>query len=74
MPKLGGVALARTLSELRPGIRVAFMTGHAERKESYSEGLHSSAESIQKPFTREQLLRLVRQTLDTASVQVEVQS
>jgi two-component system, cell cycle sensor histidine kinase and response regulator CckA len=74
MPRLGGLALARTLSELRPRIRVAFMTGHAERKESYCEGLHSGAESIQKPFTREQLLRLVRQVLDTAPVQVEVHS
>lgn len=48
------------------------MTGHAERKESHCEGLHSSAESIQKPFTREQLLRPVRRALDTAPAQVEV--
>jgi two-component system, cell cycle sensor histidine kinase and response regulator CckA len=74
MPRLGGLALARTLSELRPGIRVAFMTGHAECKTSYSEGLHSTAESIQKPFTRDQLLCFVRQALDTACVHVGVHS
>jgi len=74
MPRLGGLALARTMSELRPGIRVAFMTGHAECKTSYSEGLHSTAKSIQKPFTRDQLLCFVRQALDTACVHVGVHS
>lgn len=74
MPKLGGLALARTLSELRPAIRVAFMTGHVERKTSNSEGLHLSAETIQKPFTREQLLRVVRKALDVAPIRVEVHS
>jgi len=28
----GGLALARSMAELRPGIRIAFMTGHAERE------------------------------------------
>ena len=70
MPRMGGLALARYMSELRPGIRVAFMTGHAEREASYREALRSGAESIQKPFTREHLVRLVRQALDTAHVEV----
>ena len=71
MPRMGGLALARYMIELRPGIRVAFMTGHAEREPSYREALRSGSESIQKPFTREQLIRLVHQSLDTAQVQVE---
>jgi CheY-like chemotaxis protein len=37
MPRMGGLTLARNLSELRPGIRVALMTGHAERESSYRE-------------------------------------
>jgi PAS domain S-box-containing protein len=71
MPRMGGLALARSMSELRPGIRVVFMTGHAEREDSYREALHSDAKSIQKPFSHEQLLRMVRQALETPQMQVQ---
>jgi two-component system cell cycle sensor histidine kinase/response regulator CckA len=71
MPRMGGLALARSMSELRPGIRVVFMTGHANRDASYREALRSGAESIQKPFSHEQLVRLVRRTLDAPHVQVQ---
>ncbi len=71
MPRMGGLALARSLSELRPGIRVVFMSGHAENEASYSEALRSGAESIQKPFSHESLIRLVRQALDAAQMQVQ---
>jgi CheY-like chemotaxis protein len=70
MPRMGGLSLARSLSELRPEIRVVFMTGHAERDASSWEALRSGAESIQKPFSHEQLVRLIRHTLDTPHVQV----
>jgi FixJ family two-component response regulator len=68
---MGGVTLARSMSELRPGIRVVFMTGHAEREASYREALRSGAESMQKPFSHKQLLRIVRQALDAAHLQVQ---
>jgi two-component system, cell cycle sensor histidine kinase and response regulator CckA len=70
MPRMGGLSLARSLSELRPGIRVVFMTGHAERDASYREALRSGAESIQKPFSHEQLVRLIQRVLDTPHIQV----
>jgi DNA-binding NtrC family response regulator len=66
MPRMGGLALARALSESRPGTRVVFMTGHADREGSYREALRSGAESIEKPFSNDRLLRLVGQVLDTA--------
>jgi two-component system cell cycle sensor histidine kinase/response regulator CckA len=66
---MGGLALARSMAELRPGIRVLFMTGHAEREASYREAMRSGAESIQKPFTHEQLLQLVRKALNAAQLQ-----
>jgi PAS domain S-box-containing protein len=72
MPKMGGLALARYLSELRPGTRVVFMTGHADREGPYREALHSGAVSIEKPFSNERLIRLVGQMLDTAP-QMQVQ-
>jgi PAS domain S-box-containing protein len=71
MPRMGGLSLARSMSKLRPGIRVAFMTGHAEREASFREMLRSGAESIQKPFSHEQLIRLVQQTLDAAQIQAQ---
>ena len=71
MPRMGGLSLARSMSELRPGIRVVFMTGHAERESSYREAIRSGAESIQKPFSHEKLIRLVRQILDTVQMQVQ---
>jgi FixJ family two-component response regulator len=71
MPRMGGLSLARSMSKLRPGIRVAFMTGHAEREASFREMLRSGAESIQKPFSHEQLIRLVQQTLDVAQIQAQ---
>ncbi len=71
MPRMGGLSLARSLSELRPGIRIVFMTGHAEQEASYREALLSGAESIQKPFTHKQLIHVVRQALDATVVEVQ---
>jgi len=71
MPRMGGLALARSMSELRPGIRIVFMTGHAEREASYREALRSGAESIQKPFSRDQLIGTVQQALDSAHLQLQ---
>jgi CheY-like chemotaxis protein len=66
MPRMGGLSLARSMSDLRPGIRIVFMTGHADREGSYREALRSGAESIEKPFSNEKLLRLVGQMFDTS--------
>ncbi len=71
MPRMGGLALARSMSKSRPGIRVAFMTGHADREASFREMLRSGAESIQKPFSHEQLVRLVQRTLDATHTEVQ---
>jgi two-component system, cell cycle sensor histidine kinase and response regulator CckA len=70
MPRMGGLSLARSMSELRPGIRVVFMSGHTEQQATYREALRSGAESIQKPFTHERLIQLVQQTLDAAEIQI----
>ncbi|MBZ5645565.1 MAG: PAS domain S-box protein, partial [Acidobacteriia bacterium] len=70
MPKLGGPALARKLSQLRPDTRVLFMTGHVERGLASQSTIPSGAESLQKPFSRDILVRLVRQVLDAAPAQL----
>lgn len=56
MPELDGPALARRFAELRPGIPVVFLSGYA-----HEDG---ALEYLQKPFTPQELCRLVRARLD----------
>ena len=69
MPKLNGPALARRVTHLHPGIRVLFMTGHAEPDATLRENIPPDSECLQKPFHRDVLIRKVRQTLDLAELQ-----
>jgi PAS domain S-box-containing protein len=69
-PKLNGPALARRVTRLHPGIRVLFMTGHAEPDATLHENVPPDSECLQKPFHRDALIRKVRQTLDLAELQI----
>ena len=64
MPRMNGVDLAKVLRKERPGVRVVVSTG------GYAE--HLQAEDIDailfKPFTAEQLMDVVRRTLDVLEV------
>jgi FixJ family two-component response regulator len=70
MPQLGGLALARSISQLRPETRILFISGHAEHAHvpGSQESLPAGTEFLQKPFTREVLIRRVSQVLDPAPV------
>jgi two-component system, cell cycle sensor histidine kinase and response regulator CckA len=70
MPKLGGPALARHMADLRPGIRILFMTAHAQRDTDLPGALPHGVESFSKPFSRDVLLHKVRQVLDKAELQM----
>jgi PAS domain S-box-containing protein len=69
MPKMSGPALARHMTDLRPGIRVLFMTGQAELGASPREKTPSDSECLRKPFHRDILVRKIRETLDLAELQ-----
>jgi two-component system cell cycle sensor histidine kinase/response regulator CckA len=71
MPKIGGLTLARSMAKLRPRVRIAFMSGHADRESSFREAPLSGAESIQKPFSHAQLLNLAHRALEAPPVQVQ---
>lgn len=71
MPRMGGLTLARFMSELRPDIRVLFMSGQAELEGAFSEEARSTAESIQKPFSHERLVHRVRRALEAAPARVQ---
>ena len=64
MPRLGGPALAQYVARLRPGIRILFMTGRAERGTDSDGTLLAGIEPLQKPFSHDALLCHVRCVLD----------
>ncbi|MEO8196171.1 MAG: PAS domain S-box protein [Thermoanaerobaculia bacterium] len=64
MPRLGGADLARQLAELRPGLRVIFMSGYTDGALLNQGVLQKSVVLLEKPFTGARLARLVREVLD----------
>jgi PAS domain S-box-containing protein len=67
MPKLGGAELALALSELRPSVRVVFMSGYTDGALSRHGVLAEGVMLIEKPFTSSRLTKAVREALDRPS-------
>lgn len=59
-----GPQLARLLVGDRPGLRVLYISGHAEADSVPPGRVGAGIAFLQKPFTREALLRQVRALLD----------
>jgi CheY-like chemotaxis protein len=65
MPRLDGVTLAHLAKELRPALRVIYVSGFAERvRELRGEPLHGMI--LPKPFRRRQLASAVESELSRA--------
>jgi CheY-like chemotaxis protein len=64
MPQMGGDQLALRMKALRPGLRVVYMSGYADRAVVHQEALPSDATFLAKPFSPDDLLRKVREALD----------
>ena len=64
MPGMGGKQLAKRLLELRPGLRVLFMSGYTDDVINNRGVLSENTLLLPKPFTRAVLLRKVREALD----------
>jgi PAS domain S-box-containing protein len=64
MPAMGGKQLAEQLASLRPATKVLYMSGYPDDGIAQSGTLGAEIVFLQKPFTRETLLRKVRQVLD----------
>jgi two-component system cell cycle sensor histidine kinase/response regulator CckA len=66
MPRMTGAELASALGGEQPGLKVLFMTGHTDDPALLDRFDPGDVEVIQKPFTNEALLGLVRRLLGPA--------
>jgi PAS domain S-box-containing protein len=64
MPNIGGRELANRLTQLRPQMKVLFMSGYPEHAALNSEVIDPPADVLQKPFSLDSLARNVRRVLD----------
>jgi nitrogen-specific signal transduction histidine kinase/ActR/RegA family two-component response regulator len=67
MPEMGGKALVSQLKMDRPDIKVLFVSGYADNAIVHHGILDSGIEFLQKPFSSENLLRKVREVLNSHS-------
>ena len=63
MPKMNGAELAEQLVTLRPGIRIAFMSGYSEFSRGDLGKGFPEAPVLQKPFSPATLVEIVREAL-----------
>ncbi|MEW6236728.1 MAG: Cache 3/Cache 2 fusion domain-containing protein [Candidatus Omnitrophota bacterium] len=63
MPDMSGVETSQRLSQMRPDIKILFMSGYTDNAILRHGILDESVAFIQKPFTPDNLLRKVREVL-----------
>jgi PAS domain S-box-containing protein len=64
MPNVGGRELAHRLTQLRPQMKVLFMSGYADHASWTGELVDDTADVLQKPFSLDTLARKIRSLLD----------
>jgi DNA-binding NtrC family response regulator len=64
MPQMSGPELARRVAAIKPETRVVFMSGYADQGGAGEGTLSPEKPFLQKPFTADALLTVLRQTLD----------
>jgi len=64
MPQMSGHSLAEKLKELRPGLRVLYMSGYPENVISHRGTPDPGVWFLPKPFTEEAMATRVREVLD----------
>ncbi len=69
MPGMSGEALAEQLAGVRPGLRVLFVSGHAESAASHLGALDPPVPFLQKPFSAVDLGGKMREALSAAGVE-----
>ena len=67
MPTMGGRKLVDSLSAIRPGVKVLYMSGYTDNAIVHHGVLDPGVNYIQKPFMPEVLLAKLREVLDAGS-------
>lgn len=65
MPALGGRCVLQRLRQIRPGLRALFASGYAETRLQLDAESAERMHFIQKPYKQSQLLRKIRELLDS---------
>jgi CheY-like chemotaxis protein len=65
MPTMSGIELANRAREIRPGLKVLYMSGYSSEMISRQGPLSAGSGLLQKPFTRAGLLNALRKSLDS---------
>src|SRR6185369_326314 len=63
MPQVSGFELAKAVREVRPDLKVLYMSGYTDNQVSRSWTLDADTPFIQKPFTAAALTQKVREAL-----------
>jgi hypothetical protein len=64
MPNMQGPSVANELKKIIPGLRVLFMSGHAQPVLEAEAVLGTEFQFVEKPFDQKMLLENVRLALD----------
>jgi CheY-like chemotaxis protein len=72
MPGMNGRELAQRISEIRPNVKVLFMSGYTENVIGHNGILDAGVRLLQKPFNLRDLRSKVREVLDATPTPPEV--
>jgi two-component system, cell cycle sensor histidine kinase and response regulator CckA len=67
MPGMSGIELAEKFVKIRPETKILYTSGYADDAIARHGGLASDASFLEKPFTRDALIRKVRGILDSSA-------
>jgi PAS domain S-box-containing protein len=72
MPGMNGRELAQRISEIRPNVKVLYMSGYTENVVGHNGLLDAGIRLLQKPFNLRDLKSIVREVLDATPTPPEV--
>ena len=72
MPGMNGRELAQRISEIRPNVKVLYMSGYTENVIGHNGMLDAGVRLLQKPFNLRDLKSKVREVLDATPTPPEV--
>ncbi|HSY91515.1 MAG TPA: ATP-binding protein, partial [Candidatus Binatus sp.] len=72
MPGMNGRELAQRIAEIRPNVKILYMSGYTENVIGHNGMLDAGIRLLQKPFNLRDLKSIVREVLDTIPTPPEV--